>query len=126
MTFNLSELIVFSTVIVVVALLAINNIRIFVNNRNLMNALVQSSLDKISLQNALDRVTNELELMSMQETDGFVKFLSESRESAFTYIEEVQASIKGLAQAMSEADDIKISKAYADLIRHMPKEEPND
>lgn len=126
MTFSFTELLVFSTVIVLMALLVINNIRLFVKNKNLMDLLVQSALDKMSLQSALDRVSNELELVSMQETDGFVKFLSESRESAFIYIEEVQASIKALAEAMSEANDTKIAKAYEDLIKHMPKEDLNN
>jgi hypothetical protein len=65
-------------------------------------------------------------MISIQETDGFVKFLSESRESAFIYIEEVQQSIKELATAMDSASSTNIEMAYKSLLKHLPKEENND
>jgi hypothetical protein len=37
--------------------------------------------------------------VSIEQTDGFVKFLSESRDWAFNYIEDVQSSIKSLKDA---------------------------
>lgn len=126
MMFSLAELIVFSVVIVIIALLIIGNVRSYLTNKNLVNTLVQAELDKMALESAFDKLANEYEIISMQETDGFVKFLSESRDSAFTYIEEVQSSVKALAEAMALSDDVKIARAYANLIKHMPKEEVND
>jgi hypothetical protein len=126
MMFNLSELIVFSIVIVVVALLAIGNLTLYLANKKTMASLIQVTLERITLQETLNRLSDEYELMSMQETDGFVKFLSESRESAFTYIEEVQQSIKQLATAMDSASSNNIEIAYKNLLKYLPKEENND
>jgi len=126
MMFNLSELIVFSIVIVLVALLAISSLTLYFSNKKTMASLIQVTLDKITLQETLDRLANEYEMISVQETDGFVKFLSESRESAFTYIEEVQQSIKELATAMDSTSEANIEMAYRKLLKHLPKEENND
>ena len=126
MMFDLSELIVFSVVIVIVALLVISNLSMYFANKKTMSSLIQVTLDKLSLQEALDRLANEYEMISIQETDGFVKFLSESRESAFTYIEEVQQSIKELATAMDSASETNIEMAYKNLLKYLPKEEDND
>jgi biopolymer transport protein ExbB/TolQ len=124
--FDLSELIVFSVVIVIIALLVISNLSMYFANKKTMSSLIQATLDKLSLQEALDRLANEYEIISIQETDGFVKFLSESRESAFTYIEEVQQSIKELATAMNSASETNIEMAYKNLLKYLPKEENND
>ena len=126
MTFNLVEMIVFSSVIVLIALLVANNIRLALQNKNLVASMVQFSMDKIGLEQALDKISSEYDLISMQETDGFVKFLSESRESAFVYIEEVQQSIKELATAMDSASSTNIEIAYKNLLKYLPKEENND
>ena len=109
-----------------IALLVANNIRLALQNKNLVASMVQFSMDKIGLEQALDKISSEYDLISMQETDGFVKFLSESRESAFVYIEEVQQSIKELATAMDSASSTNIEMAYKSLLKHLPKEENND
>lgn len=126
MTFNLLELIIFGTNIAIIAILAINNVRLYVSNKKVVTQIVQLTLDKISLENAMDKLTQEIELLNLKETDGFVKFLSESRESAYEYIEEVQSSIRQLANAMNVGEENSIELAYKELIKHMPKEQPND
>ena len=49
--------------------------------------------------NALMELQKEIEQITLKESDGFVKFLSQSRDWAFQYIEEVQT-------ALSEFDEI--------------------
>ena len=124
--FSLSELIAFSVILVIIALLIVGNIRMYYMNKKTMASLIQTTLDSLELREALDKLANEYELLSLQETDGFVKFLSESRESAFLYIEEVQQSIKELATAMDSASENNIEMAYKSLLKHLPKEENND
>jgi biopolymer transport protein ExbB/TolQ len=126
MMFSLSELIAFSVILVIIALLIVGNIRMYYMNKKTMASLIQTTLDSLELREALDKLANEYELLSLQETDGFVKFLSESRESAFLYIEEVQQSIKELATAMDSASENNIEMAYKSLLKHLPKEENND
>ena len=89
----------------------------------MVNALVQTTLDKMTLEDGLDKLSQEYELMTGNGSDGFIKFLSESREWAFSYIEEVQSSIKSLSEAMALGDETQIAKAYAELVKHLPKEE---
>lgn len=126
MTFNIYELIIFIATISTVAILAVNNIRLYFSNKKLMESLIQSTLEKLNLQDALDKLANEYDLISMQESDGFVKFLSDSRESAFSYIEEVQQSIKQLSLAMDSDSEDAIKVAYTTLLKYLPKEELND
>lgn len=126
MTFNIYELGVFVTIVILVTALTINNIRLYVNNKKLLDSLIQTTLEKLAVEDSYDKLANEYDMISMQETDGFVKFLSDSRESAFAYIEEVQASIKDLSLALESNDESVIKNAYDNLLKHMPKEEPND
>jgi hypothetical protein len=123
MILNLTELAIFSVILIVTTGLVINNIRLFFETRRLMALVVQATVDKLTIEETLDKVVAEYELVVMRETDGFVKFLSESRESAFVYIEEVQASIKKLSHAMNSGDELAITNAYKNLVEHMPKEE---
>jgi hypothetical protein len=73
--------------------------------------------------------------------ESFIKFLSDSRDSAFTYIEEVQSGISNFVEQVDpeisyfkEYGDImamspnynsmkKIATAYEDLVKLLPKEE---
>jgi hypothetical protein len=126
MMFSLPELIIFSSVLMIIALLVVSNVRMYYVNKKTVASLVQTTLDNFSLKEALDKISNEYELLAIQETDGFVKFLSDSRESAFLYIEEVQESIKVLATAMDSANETNIETAYKNLLKHLPKEENND
>lgn len=125
-TFSILELIVFSTTLAIIAVLAINNVRLFVSRRNLSNHLLQAVLDKVAIEDAYSKLAQEYDTISLQETDGFVKFLSESRAWAFTYIEEVQKSILELTVAMGSGLDGEISKAYAKLQTHLPKDINNN
>ena len=56
--------------------------------------------------------------------NGFIKFLSETRESAYSYIEEVQTIIVQLKNAMdnNESDDV-IADLYEQLMSFVPEEE---
>ena len=81
-------------------------------------------------KNQLDLDNKELERHSMMnsitDVDGFVKFLSESRESAFSYIEQVQAAILGLKIAMDSGIDQEIKDAYIALTDFLPDETNNN
>lgn len=124
--FSIIELIVFSAAILIIVLLAINNVRLFVSRRTLSNHLLQTVLDKLAIEDAYSKLAQEYDTISLQETDGFVKFLSESRAWAFTYIEEVQESILALNAAMASGVDEDIAKAYAKLQAHLPKDVQNN
>lgn len=104
---------------------------LFKKNKALNKELSHLNLEH---QKVLERL-NEIEL---EETDGFVKFLSESRQHAFDYIENVQGIISTF-KAEIEADILwletygmsletgkdrpilKITSAYRKLMETLPE-----
>lgn len=67
--------------------------------------------------------------------EDFIKFLSDSRDDAFTYIEEVQNKISELVTAWNYhntqmppdgTSERKLYEAYADLVSMLPKDTMND
>lgn len=73
---------------------------------------LQEELDKLSFINSN---SNDIE-------NGFIKFLSESREQAFSYIEDVQVAIVELNNAVQLGDEETIAKAYMTLTNFLPSE----
>ena len=59
---------------------------------------------------------------ALTETDGFVKFLSESRDWAFQYIEDVQSTILELKEAKESGDRKRIKISTDKLYELLPKE----
>jgi len=63
------------------------------NIKKLLSHYVQSEMDKHAIMQKLNEVSEELNRMELEKSDGFVRFLSESRDWAFKYIEEVQTAL---------------------------------
>jgi hypothetical protein len=59
----------------------------------LSEAYMQQLADNFLLQKEVERLYQEIENKKLEQTDGFLKFVSESRDWAFAYIEEVQKSL---------------------------------
>ncbi len=97
-------------------------IRLRSKNNKLLKSVVTLTLDKITLQKQISEDTT----MTPTETDGFIKFLSESRQWAFDYIEDVQASIQDLKISMDDGNEDKIDQAYKNLITFLPEKMNND
>ena len=83
-----------------------------------MRSIVKLTMEKMILEDNMPNIPSE--------TEGFIKFLSESREWAFSYIEDVQAAISNLEQAMVSDDKEKITEAYNSVVSFLPKNESND
>ena len=115
------ETIVISCLSVLTLLLLIDDIRLRIQKNNLANSLVEQTFDNIALQDELARSNN-----IPSDTEGFIKFLSESRESAYDYIEDVQAVISKLDTAMKSGNDGDIGKAYLELMTYMPETTNNN
>jgi len=65
-----------------------------VQKKNITAMYIQGELDKYSIIKKLEEVSNELSIAKLSESDGFIKFISQSRDWAFQYIEEVQSALK--------------------------------
>lgn len=90
---GLISFIVFLVVLVAVSYAAI---AFGVKSRKQSIEIVQLNLDKSILRDKLEKAIETNNAKSLEQTDGFVKFLSESRDWAFEYIENVQQSIQSL------------------------------
>jgi hypothetical protein len=117
------EIIIISvlTVAVVISLVALLYMR--KTSQDLASQLVQCAVTNIDLKEAMSRLKDEKEL---GENDGFVKFLSDSRDWAFEYIENVQSSIVKLEVAMAARNEEEISECYKALLNYIPKDEKNN
>ena len=94
------------------------SIMFYFKYRKLIGVIAQLILDKDVLA---DKLNESLSLNSKEFNDGFIKFLSESRESAFTYIESVQGAIKNYLDATNKNDNDEIVTARMELFSHLPE-----
>lgn len=62
--------------------------------RQLSVKLIKSEVDNAALREKLAELMTNSENKKLEETEGFVKFISQSRDWAFQYIEKVQIAIK--------------------------------
>jgi hypothetical protein len=105
----------------------------------LRNELEEFSLRAALLEQGVKKVLNN-EIVPVENTEGFMKFISESREWAFDYIDDVQVAIQEFKDAAGpeieyfreygSAMDLptdgliqRITTAYDKLILMLPEEE---
>jgi hypothetical protein len=116
----------------------------FFKTKTLFKALselyMQEMADRMLLQKKVEELYQDIENAKLEQTDGFLKFVSESRDWAFQYIEEVQAALsefdKEIAPQIEWANSFgqvlgnnahtsvlqNISEAYDKLKEVLPKE----
>jgi len=108
--------------------------------KTLSELYMQELADKMLLQKKVEELYQDIENVKLQQTDGFLKFVSESRDWAFQYIEEVQSALsefdKDIAPTIEWANTFgqvlgesahtnalkRISEAYDKLKEVLPKE----
>jgi hypothetical protein len=117
--FDIINLIVFVFYIITLSFTLSVYIRLYRRNQKTLASTAQLILDKVSL-------LNKIELMELQKSpeanENFIKFLSESREHAFSYIESVQLAVQNYLIAIENKDEEKIQVARIELFNHLPEE----
>jgi hypothetical protein len=135
------DFIAFILLVTVIVALVVSVINLKIKNRRLAVELLQSTIDHNIALTMLAEELKRKEEVSVEKTDGFLKFISESRDLAFEYIEKVQDSLikfKGevdpeidymLTYGTATGDSLslkafkKIEKAYRKLINDaLPQE----
>jgi threonyl-tRNA synthetase len=129
------DLIIFLLTILTVVTLLISIVKLRLKNRKLAAELLQATLDQNILFTKLAEELKKKEEVSVEKTDGFLKFISESRELAFEYIEAMQEALVKfkdkvgpeieymLTYGTATGDNLqsksflKIEKAYKELIK---------
>ena len=137
------NLTIFAVSFALIVFLIILNIIQKQNSKKYIAIGLQLLADKKKL---LDEVNNILSKQELENTDGFVKFISESRDWAFQYIENVQSALEEFNQVVYPELDYhkkyggvlgetshsqqltKISEAYDKLKTVLPenKQTPNN
>lgn len=95
-------------------------------NRNLLAKYVELTMDNLALNDSINQMAADFGNATVNDPDGFIKFLSQSREWAFGYIEEVQQAIVDFSVAMESKDEEKIAQGYIKLMSYLPKEQANN
>jgi hypothetical protein len=108
--------------------------------KTLSDLYMQELADRMLLQKKVEELYQDIENAKLEQTDGFLKFVSESRDWAFQYIEEVQTALsefdKAIAPELEWAKTFgmvlgetahtetlrKISEAYDKLKEVLPKD----
>jgi uncharacterized membrane protein len=137
---NLFGLIVFVLFIIALVYLVVERIRLSNANKKALMQLIQSELDKNLLLTKLSDLMFEKDNKAIEQTDGFLKFVSESRDAAFQYIETVQSALKIFQKTVGKELNYfntygrtvdsphiaildKILVAYEELQKVMPEED---
>ena len=101
--------------------------------RNLLAAFTQTQVEKEIYKEKLTEYISQKETKKVEETEGFVRFISQSRDMAFTYIEDVQKAIaelkdyfdkNGLNLSVEQAEEM--ANKIENVISHLPEESKND
>ena len=90
---NLINIISFSLLLFFTLIFVYLVIKLNIQKRKLIGLYIQSEMYKHLLNQKLDELFKEFSARQLSETDGFVKFISQSRDWAFEYIEEVQKAL---------------------------------
>jgi hypothetical protein len=88
---NWLELILYGVMLSLIGILLVVAIRLKLRNYNLFVDLVQSETNLTVILSKLEDVEKQREL---EKSEGFIRFISESRDWAFDYIEEAQLIVK--------------------------------
>jgi hypothetical protein len=136
------DFIVFVLIVLLVVALIVSVVKLKLKNRKLAVELLQATIDQNIVLTKLAEELKKKEDVSIEKTEGFLKFISESRDMAFDYIEKIQESLVKfrdevgpeidymLTYGTSTGDSlqtksfIKIEKAYTKLMNAaLPPEE---
>lgn len=140
MIWGILEFVLFGIALILFVALVVANFSLRFENKKLKTAAVQDGIDRAIIMEKLGEVIASQEKTNVSQTDGFLKFVSDSRDAAFKYIEEVQAAIdefdrrvgpvvkhykdtgKVLERRPSELVK-ELTQAYDKLMASMPKED---
>lgn len=141
MTWDTVALIILTLICLV---LIIGNIKLQFRNRKLVVRLAQEAVDKKIVQDLLNEELARQDSQAVEQSEGFLRFISQSRDWAFEYIEQVQNAISAFKNKVEPrilyaktygtlAGDSphskiidEISEAYDELIKIMPEDTSND
>jgi hypothetical protein len=116
--------------------LIVDNVATKVKNKKLFVRATQAELDRISVYEQTKEILKR-EAERVEGSDGFLRFVSDSRDWAFSYIEEAQGAITNFKNSveaiivsyqvdkstpLTEKEMQQIADAYDELVKVLPKD----
>lgn len=92
----------------------------YIKNKKLSNEASKLFVEKSALVARLDVLLNAEDSKSVENTEGFLRFVSQSREWAFEYIEDIQQALYAYDIALGLDDAQVLNEAYKKLIDFLP------
>lgn len=92
----------------------------YLKNKKLSNEASKLFVEKSALVARLDVLLNAEDSKSVESTEGFLRFVSQSREWAFEYIEDIQQALYAYDIALGLDDAQVLNEAYKKLISFLP------
>lgn len=92
----------------------------YIKNKKLSNEASKLFVEKSALIARLDVLLNEEDSKNVESTEGFLRFVSQSREWAFEYIEDIQQALYAYDIALGLDDAQVLNEAYKKLIDFLP------
>jgi hypothetical protein len=118
---DIVNLSVFLAYTVIVAVLLVFCFKLRIEYKKTYALLVQSVFDKEELLKKFEEFVNDQSVKAIEETDGFVRFISQSRDWAFEYIEDVQKAIQVLSET-PRSNRAQYNEAYKRVLSFIPDE----
>jgi hypothetical protein len=136
------EFAIFGLFIFLFFVISVDDIRLRFKVYKLDKEVQQHILNYIIISGKMEEMVKKEDVKKIEETEGFLKFVSDSRDWAFQYIEKVQIAIKnfqdifhpiaeqyykdkkvyGLPTAINQEEFGKLFEAYKKLIDELPTE----
>jgi hypothetical protein len=123
MSFDLIEVILAAMVVALLFVVLIVSVVSKGKTTKLYAAIAQLVVDKQILSDEVKRLSFMANNSPAIEND-FIKFLSDSRDSAYDYIEDVQATLLELKDLVdSDGSELEVDMCYQKLINLLPSED---
>lgn len=131
------DLIFFILFIIMLFAVVADNFRVRIKNHKLNAEVEKLSMEYILVSKKNDELKESSKGSNIEKTEGFLKFVSESRDWAFQYIERVQISIKTFQEVfhpiaieyykdktrpINQEEFGKLFEAYKKLVDELPAE----
>lgn len=113
------DLIAFSVVIVLFFMLIVKYVRVSIKLSQTTLELIKAHVDKTLISEKLSDINKAYEDKTDSTSEAFLKFVSDSRDWAYQYIDEVQASIDKFVT------DVEPEILYFDTYGDLMAAEPN-
>lgn len=119
MSSELIDVLILAGLASVIFILSAVAIVLKIKNNKLISVVAQLFVDKSVLSEEVDRLSFIANNGPSIEND-FIKFLSDSRDGAYEYIEKVQTAIEALYKAMESDKESEIDRTYKELLKFLP------